>query len=133
MKPYIMIFKLPSIHVMFTENTSSEGTIIRWKCFLKVISTTHIIFTFVLMTLEDLLILMKDNIFQKVDSTNDYQEQLLNVKNCLNLPIFVYDCPLTALVDSYVNMKNTRNKYTHDRYEDHRFTLGDEFHKDVKY
>lgn len=47
------------------------------------------------------------------------------------LPIYVYDCPLAALVESYINNSSKTAVFNRDIYEDHRFKFDQPFiHED---
>lgn len=47
----------------------------------------------------------------------------INHASSLVLPIYVFDCPLSLLVDAYVTYSD-RNVFDDDVYEDHRFKFG---------
>lgn len=45
----------------------------------------------------------------------------INAANSLVLPIYVYDCPLASLVNSFVNNSGSSNISSKDVYEDHKY------------
>lgn len=105
-----------------------------WSCYVKGISVTHVILTFIPITLQDLKILLSpdsksssnlsvstiDNDRASSQSSN-YSEVPINTPTSLILPLYVYDCPLACLVDSYINNLSENSTVGKDIYEDHRF------------
>lgn len=106
----------------------------QWRCFIKGISVTHVILTFVPATLQDLKHLVNfdcccypalnynesDN--ERTSSRGSSCSDVpINSSNSLILPVYVYDCPLSLLVDAYVNGGQTVEMQSKDVYEDHRY------------
>ncbi|KAJ3640250.1 hypothetical protein Zmor_003559 [Zophobas morio] len=118
-------------------NLSDDFPCSQWRCFIKGISVTHVIVTFIPSTLTDLKALVHSdstNIpslsesresFERSSSRgSNYSDVPINVTNSLTLPIYVYDCPLALLVSAYVHNPED-SKMTKDIYEDHRFKTTD--------
>lgn len=117
----------------FLANQSVTECTSQWRCFAKGISVTHVILTFVPATLEDLKNLMKyesdntnittsnENIDRASSQASNYSEVPINNTNSLSLPIYVFDCPLQLLVESYINNLEESAIMTTDVYEDHRY------------
>ncbi|XP_008200755.1 KICSTOR complex protein SZT2 isoform X3 [Tribolium castaneum] len=109
----------------------------QWRCFIKGISITHVILTFIPSNLSDLKALVHSDSTnipslsesrESVDRTSsrgsNFSDVPINVTNSLTLPIYVYDCPLALLVNAYVqNPEETKGP--RDVYEDHRFKSTD--------
>lgn len=114
-------------------NNSSDLQVSQWRCFIKGISVTHVILTFVPSTLNDLKSLVHSDTtnipslsgskesFEGTSSRgSNYSDVPINVNSALTLPIYVYDCPLALLVSAYIANPEDA-KLTKDIYEDHRF------------
>nr|XP_022914806.1 KICSTOR complex protein SZT2-like isoform X1 [Onthophagus taurus] len=86
-------------------SVSREIPNVRWRCFLKGVSVTHVILAFIPTSIDDL-----KNYVTCVDSET------------LCLPIYVYDCPLGLLVDACVENQGA-NLYKKDVFQDHRFKM----------
>ncbi|KAF5294731.1 hypothetical protein FQA39_LY00215 [Lamprigera yunnana] len=108
-----------------------------WRCYIKGISVTHVVLTFVPSTLNTLkkLVCMGGkytlSLIESSESTerassrgSNFSDVPINVVNSLILPLYVFDCPLALLVDAYVNNSNEDFKVNGDIYEDHRFKYG---------
>ncbi|CAH0562057.1 unnamed protein product [Brassicogethes aeneus] len=105
----------------------------QWRCFLKGISVTHVILTFIPSTLDDLKSLVCHetrnipNLNVEVESerassrTSNFSDVPINVQSSLCLPIYVFDCPLAMLVKAYMNNADDKTPTNEDIYEDHRF------------
>lgn len=113
--------------VVFQEASSLDS---RWRCFIKGISPTHIILTFVPASLQDLKALIgfdtqlptqsDDAAGERTSSReSNYSDVPINVTNTLPLPVYVFDCPLSQLVNAYIN--DSELNLGNDCYEDHRF------------
>ncbi|KAL3289661.1 hypothetical protein HHI36_023069 [Cryptolaemus montrouzieri] len=126
-----------------TDSTdASEERASQWRCLLKGVSVTHVILTFIPATLDDLrslLFIEKLNctVNEKVDSndrpssrTSNFSNVPINVSNSLNMPVYVYDCPLGVLVNAHVKNLDDKFNYNKDVHEDHRFRFADFFHED---
>lgn len=115
----------------------------QWRCFLKGISVTHVILTFVPSTLNDLKILLSMKSDLNLNTTNvtliseertpsresNYSDVPINVANNVYLPIYVFDCPLALIVNAFIQDNATINKY--DITEDHRFKpMEDDFEEE---
>ncbi|XP_025829072.1 KICSTOR complex protein SZT2-like [Agrilus planipennis] len=83
----------------------------RWRCFIKGISITHAILTFVPATLDDIRFLVSPH--------NEKNIICSEKKSGLPLPLYVFDCPLAALVECFVNGSD-QNRSQNDIYDDHR-------------
>lgn len=105
-----------------------------WSCYVKGISVTHVILTFVPTTLRDLkmlstydtnsnssFIVNSEGTERTPSQNSNYSEVPINVTSSLMLPLYIYDCPLSSLVDSYIHNPGGTNNFTKDSYEDHRF------------
>ncbi|KAG5885699.1 hypothetical protein JTB14_002313 [Gonioctena quinquepunctata] len=119
---------------------SDEKTESQWRCFIKGVSVTHVILTFVASTLDDLKALMTLD-HTNIPSLNESEESMERVSsrgsnisdvpinastsiclpNSICLPIYVFDCPLGRLVNTYVNSYEKTQSSDEDIYEDHRF------------
>ncbi|KAJ8966990.1 hypothetical protein NQ317_011191 [Molorchus minor] len=115
----------------------------QWRCFIKGISVTHVILTFVPSTLNDLKSLTAidhtniPSLNESIDSTerassreSNYSDVPINASNPVCLPIYVFDCPLAMLVNAYVNSSEESSPAKDDIYEDHRFKLPNIIHQD---
>lgn len=108
----------------------------QWRCFAKGISVTHVILTFVPATLQDLKSLMKyepensnvnssnENLDRASSQASNYSEVPINNTHSLSLPMYVFDCPLALLVDSFITNSETYAVTSRDIYEDHRYKCG---------
>lgn len=119
----------------------------QWRCFIKGISITHVILTFIPATLQNLKYLFfgdgtyTPSLNDSSESTerassrgSNFSDVPINVTNSLTLPVYVFDCPLALLVDSYINNSNIAETTINDVYEDHRFKFGTVIQEDsVKY
>ncbi|RZC33025.1 SZT2-like, partial [Asbolus verrucosus] len=115
------------------ENSLGESSVSQWRCFIKGISVTHVILTFIPSTLSDLKSLVqsdstnipslsesRESIERTSSRDSNYSDVPINVTNSLTLPIYVYDCPLALLVSAYIHNPE-ESKNSKDVYEDHRF------------
>lgn len=96
---------------------------------------THVILTFVAATLDDLKSLLSpeasnnsvlnDSLddFNRSDSReSNYSDVPINLTNSICLPVYVFDCPLGRLVNSFINNSSEEAAPSNeDVYEDHRF------------
>ncbi|XP_017776135.1 PREDICTED: protein SZT2-like [Nicrophorus vespilloides] len=73
-----------------------------WRCYVKGVSEVHVILTMIPASIDDLKQIQDEDI---------------------NLPIYVYNCPLAFLVDSHVNCLDTNKIFNKDVFEDHRFKI----------
>lgn len=104
----------------------------QWRCFIKGISTTHVILTFIPASLQDLknlTLFETQNYMENLDNGDrtssrgsNYSDVPINSANYLVLPIYVFDCPLSLLVDAYINDLDYLNNTSKDVYEDHRYS-----------
>ncbi|KAK4871539.1 hypothetical protein RN001_015663 [Aquatica leii] len=114
-----------------------------WRCYIKGISVTHVILTFVPATLSSLKNLVcadgtcTPSLNDSSESTerassrgSNFSDVPINVSNSLVLPLYVFDCPLALLVEAYVNNTNEEIIVAGDIYEDHRFKNGFHVHED---
>lgn len=105
-----------------------------WRCFLKGISVTHVILTFIPSTLPDLKSLVcnetkhipnlndsLENNERTSSRTSNFSDVPINFQNSLCLPVYVFDCPLAMLVKAYMNNTDETTPTNDDIYEDHRF------------
>ncbi|XP_018578793.1 KICSTOR complex protein SZT2 isoform X1 [Anoplophora glabripennis] len=110
------------------------ATTSQWRCFIKGVSVTHVILTFVASTLDDLKSLTSldhtniPSLAESIDSTertssreSNYSDVPINTSNSVCLPIYVFDCPLSMLVNAYINSAEDSTPVKEDVYEDHRF------------
>lgn len=111
-----------------------ESTNPQWRCFIKGVSITHVILTFIPASLKDLKHLVNfdscnypnfnfnDNESERTSSRGSSCSDVpVNATNNLTFPIYVYDCPLSLLVDAYINGVESNNIQNRDIYEDHRY------------
>lgn len=107
-----------------------------WRCFIKGVSSTHVILTFIPASLKDVKIL---NAYINTASTNsllnDSSEEENDSKSTKNdkpyknrsesliLPIYIYDCPLSVTMNSFINPNKNVCTHTKDIYEDYCFNL----------
>lgn len=130
-KCYMIIFIIYKTYfILGTSSTDSQ-----WRCFIKGISVTHVILTFVPASLQDLKSLVSSESpslvnFNEPTETSErtpsrnsnYSDVPINANSALPLPIYVFDCPLSLLVDAYVNNIDSA-KASKDVYEDHRYKM----------
>lgn len=117
----------------FNKNTA-EATNPQWRCFIKGISITHVILTFIPASSKDLKHLVNfDSCNYPNFNFNDSESERpssrgsscsdvpINAANLLTFPVYVYDCPLSLLVEAYINGGETNDVQNMDVYEDHRY------------
>lgn len=122
----------------FHKNTA-ECSSPQWRCFIKGISITHVILTFIPASLKDLKDLVNfdscnysnfnfnDNESERASSRGSSCSDVpINAANTLTFPVYVYDCPLSLLVDAYINGGESVDIQNRDVYEDHRYRVGRE-------
>lgn len=123
--------KCPHTCPIFEKNPNSELNY-RWKCYIKGISETHVILTFLPASVEDLRALTGIDPVNCPSDINEVEERAsssssnisdvpINKPNILCLPVYVYDCPLRLLVNAYVENENGESIAFEDVYLDHRF------------
>lgn len=106
----------------------------QWRCFIKGISVTHVILTFLPASLKDLKQLVNFDPSANFNFNDAESERPssrgsscsdvpINAANTLTLPVYVYDCPLSLLVDAYINGGESAEIQNRDAYEDHRYRL----------
>ncbi|VEN57127.1 unnamed protein product, partial [Callosobruchus maculatus] len=108
----------------------------QWRCFIKGVSETHVILTFIAASLDDLKNLLAvdhtniPSLNESIDSTerassrgSNFSDVPITSTNSVCLPVYVFDCPLRGLVNAYIN--NGEDIPPSDAYEDHRFKHGD--------
>lgn len=112
----------------------------QWRCFIKGVSTTHVILTFVPATLKDLKALNNVPSYKQLSrtsrndsdtdiSTDEDEEPIIpkegteNLNESLTLPVYVYDCPIAVLMNSYVNPLRNIKTNIKDVYEDCTFSM----------
>lgn len=116
------------------QKESDKKTSSQWRCFIKGVSVTHVILTFVASTLDDLKTLLypgSSNIPFPNESFDDqdrspsresnFSDVPINSINSFCLPIYVFDCPLGKLVNAFINNYEETAASNGDIYEDHRF------------
>lgn len=114
----------------------------KWRCFLKGISVTHVILTFIPASLKDtqnfILNINSDKLSPSISTSNisiasqsTGSDVPINSKHSYSLPIFVYDCPLATLVDACINSHDNSIVYSKDVFEDHRFRNGNHVMEEV--
>lgn len=105
----------------------------QWRCFLKGVSSSHIILTFIVGNFENLKNLLvdqthnsnsnenTDNAERASSADSNYSDVPINSSAAVCLPVYVFDCPLGRIINSYVN--NIENSVTEneDSYKDFRF------------
>lgn len=107
----------------------------QWRCFIKGVSTTHVILTFVPASLKDIKALnnvkrqcpaVVHDESESEESSNESEEPIVpkdDGQESLTLPVYVYDCPIAVLMNSYVNpLKNVKTNVK-DIYEDCTFSM----------
>ncbi|CAH1982611.1 unnamed protein product [Acanthoscelides obtectus] len=110
----------------------------QWRCFIKGVSETHVILTFIAASIDDLKSLLAvdvdhtniPSLTESLDSTerassrcSNFSDVPITSTNSVCLPIYVFDCPLRGLVNAYIN--NQEDVPPADIYEDHMFKHGD--------
>lgn len=65
-----------------------------------------------------------ENIDRASSQASNYSEVPINNTNSLSLPIYVYDCPLALLVESFISNSEASAVLSKDIYEDHRYKCG---------
>nr|CAH7745694.1 unnamed protein product [Callosobruchus chinensis] len=108
----------------------------QWRCFIKGVSETHVILTFIAASLDDLKNLLAvdhtniPSLNESVESSerassrgSDFSDVPITSANSVCLPIYVFDCPLRGLVNAYIN--SGEEVPLSDVYEDHTFKHGD--------
>ncbi|CAG9759252.1 unnamed protein product [Ceutorhynchus assimilis] len=104
----------------------------QWKCYIKGISVTHVILTFVPASFEDLKALIcveteniPSDLNESDERTSSRESNISDVPmktpNIMCLPVYVYDCPLRRLVNAYVESENGQSCAPDDVYLDYRF------------
>lgn len=131
-----MYVYLKQVEIAFFLDEASPSETSKWRCFVKGISVTHVILTFVPGSLEDLKALVVcdrnvlitnvtlENSDRSSSQASNYSEVPINNTNSLMLPVYVFDCPLALLVDSYINNYDVKSFLNKDVYEDHRYRFG---------
>ncbi|XP_030748432.1 LOW QUALITY PROTEIN: KICSTOR complex protein SZT2-like [Sitophilus oryzae] len=105
---------------------------LNWKCYIKGVSLTHVIITFLPASIEDVKSLtgicsnkISDNIEERASSrTSNISDVPIYTPNSLCLPVYVYDCPIKLLINSFIDNERTRRPASDDFFEDHRFVSG---------
>lgn len=135
-------YKSANRYTLYLPETSKDDFVSQWKCYIKAISVTHVILTFIPSTLADLKPLVLNDLanvssndsndtFERNSSRgSNYSDVPINVTNTLTLPIYVYDCPLAYLVSAYVNTPD-EGVSSRDVYEDHRFKSADSVQDEI--
>lgn len=116
----------------FNKNTVESTS--QWRCFIKGISVTHVILTFIPASLNDLKHLVNfdycnypnfnynDNESERAPSRGSSCSDVpINSGNTLIFPVYIYDCPLSLLVDAYINGGESIEALKRDVYEDHKY------------
>lgn len=116
------------------QQESEKKTASQWRCFIKGVSVTHVILTFVASSLDDLKTLLSsgssdiphtnenlDDQDRSPSRESNYSDVPINTTSSLCLPIYVFDCPLGRLVNAFVNNPEEVSTTNGDIYEDHRF------------
>ncbi|KAL1492858.1 hypothetical protein ABEB36_011037 [Hypothenemus hampei] len=110
-----------------------------WKCYVKGISITHIILTFVPASVKDLVTLTATTGLNeaaeddRVSSRNsNISDVPINAPEILCLPIYVYDCPLKLLVNSYVEHGSEKANTPLDCFLDYRFKYANFINTEIK-
>lgn len=78
-----------------------------WRCFIKGVTDKHVLLTFIPASVRDLTLL----------NSPIQQNQSITNQNLI-LPIFVYDCSSTMLINSFINSPNHVEKKLKDIVED---------------
>ncbi|CAG9855485.1 unnamed protein product [Phyllotreta striolata] len=127
------------------DSQTNEVTCSKWRCFIKGISKTHVILTFIPSTLDDLKSLLPSDgtnipsLNQSLDSadvdglssreSNYSDAPASNNLNELSLPIYVFDSPLGRIVNAFVDDCEEAPP-NEDIYEDHRFKIHSFIHEE---
>lgn len=120
-----------------TPTPSDDYHLPQWRCFIKGISVTHVILTFIPTNLKSLkrLVIPEGTTTPSLNDSSESTERAssresnfsdvpINATNSLVLPLYIYDCPLALLVSSYINNSDDADSSINDIYEDHRFKFG---------
>lgn len=115
-----------------------------WRCFIKGVSSTHVMLTFIPANLRDLKTLNtnllntssnketnNENLDENSTNSNDSNNQSNNAS--LILPIYIYDCPLAVTMNSFVNPNKNIHYTTKDIYEDYTYSLRGEYEDHSRY
>ncbi|XP_076285950.1 KICSTOR complex protein SZT2 isoform X2 [Lasioglossum baleicum] len=133
--PRLPFFSLKERHIYYNDQCCYPC----WKCFIKGVSTTHVVITVLpssekdvrlfnsLSYVEDLSMSnnseqnYKSRKFGEDENFQDYEENLV-------IPVYIYDCSLALLIDTLTDkLQVSHNK---DIYQDHTFRLGQQDGKD---
>uniref|UniRef100_A0A1Y1NFY9 Protein SZT2 n=1 Tax=Photinus pyralis TaxID=7054 RepID=A0A1Y1NFY9_PHOPY len=122
---------------------NTSDLMLQWKCYIKGISKMHVILTFVPATLCSLkkLVSIEGTYTPSLNDSSESTERAssrgsnvsdvpINASSTLVLPVYVFDCPLALLVESYINDVTNTVMVDRDVYEDHRFKFGFHVHED---
>lgn len=140
-----------SFALEFINQTTSP----RWRCFIKGVSTTHVIMTILPASEKDVQLLVLPPEYFSKDFASDVSDwdsesgfvptienpsspttksryrtlsNVYNSKEGLIIPVYVYDCSLALLMDALISkLKSSRSK---DIYQDHIFKFGPEDRQD---
>ncbi|XP_048517774.1 KICSTOR complex protein SZT2 isoform X3 [Dendroctonus ponderosae] len=124
-----------------SKNLKSEC---RWRCYIKGVSITHVILTFLPASIEDLRALTTGlDSTVTANDTNDEDEKTssggsnvsdvpINTPYALCLPVYVYDSPLKLLVNAYVENENGHSSAPEDVYLDYRFKFANFVQTEMK-
>lgn len=113
----------------------------RWRCYIKGISVTHVILTFVPASVHDLKALIgwaDEELIEDEDGDrtssrgSNVSDVPINICTALCLPVYVYDCPLKLLVNAYIENENGLSCAPDDGFFDHRFKYTHSLTKEVK-
>ncbi|XP_066247487.1 KICSTOR complex protein SZT2-like [Euwallacea similis] len=112
-----------------SERSSNSEHNFRWKCYIKGVSVTHVILTFLPASVDDLRVLTgldPENAHVETEErassrASNVSDVPINTPHVLTLPIYVYDCPLKLLVNAYVEKEHDESSTPEDLYVDNRF------------
>ncbi|KAK5639276.1 hypothetical protein RI129_011768 [Pyrocoelia pectoralis] len=123
--------------------SNTSDLMLQWKCYIKGISKMHVILTFIPATLCSLkkLVSIEGTYTPSLNDSSESTERAssrgsnvsdvpINSASTLILPVYVFDCPLALLVESYINDVTQTFMVDRDVYEDHRFKFGFHIHED---
>ncbi|XP_053983197.1 KICSTOR complex protein SZT2-like [Hylaeus volcanicus] len=104
----------------------------RWKCFVKGISTTHVIITVLPASEKDVrlftLPMYAEEFYASNNSEKNYTPESNESEGSLIIPVYMYDCSLALLIDTLTDkLKMSHHK---DIYQDHTFRTGHQECKD---
>ncbi|XP_031836676.1 KICSTOR complex protein SZT2 isoform X3 [Nomia melanderi] len=109
----------------------------RWKCFIKGISTTHVVITVLPASEKDVRLFNSptyaedspmSNNSEKNHKSSGKDEDFQSFEENLVIPVYIYDCSLASLIDTLTDkLKISHNK---DIYQDHTFRIGQQEEKD---